>query len=152
MIANKLVLAGASAIFCFAAQGQSVYKCGNTFSQTPCGADAKQIGVAPEIPLSRELPPDIPPAGDRIAANMATCERETRASMKDPEAAKIKDIKRSGVSQQYHRGKTFAGVTYTMNVNGKNSYGGYVGERLYSCVFDSTETTYMYSKDLGPYQ
>lgn len=133
------------------AGAQSVYKCGNTFSQTPCGADAKQIGKEPAIPVSTKLPADIPPPADRIAANIATCEAKTRAAMKDPDAAKIKDISRAGVSLQYRSGRAFPGVSYHMNVNGKNSYGGYVGEHLYSCVFDITETTYLYSQDVGPY-
>lgn len=133
----------------FAVQAQSIYKCGSTYSQAPCGADAKQIGRAPDVPPV--APPDFPPPAERLSANIATCERETRASMKDPAAAQIKDIARSGVSLQYHQGKSFYGVTYMMNVNGKNSYGGYVGERLYSCVFDATEAKYLYSKDLGPY-
>lgn len=32
-----------------AAQAQTIYKCGSTFSQTPCAADAKKIEVKPAV-------------------------------------------------------------------------------------------------------
>lgn len=33
---------------------QQVYKCGNTFSQTPCSSDAQKISIEPAIPLDCE--------------------------------------------------------------------------------------------------
>ena len=38
-----------SLVFCAPAFAQTVYKCGNTFSQTPCAVDAKKIEVKPAV-------------------------------------------------------------------------------------------------------
>ena len=136
-----LAVIGTTAI---STSAQSIYKCGSTFSDQPCGPDAKQIGKAPTAAL--RLPADIPPSADRIAANLATCDRTTRASMKDPDAAKIRPIGRVGPAFQWKMGERVVGVNYAIAVNGKNSYGGYTGEKTYFCGFDSTETTMFFSE------
>jgi hypothetical protein len=38
-------------LFYAPAHGQTVYKCGSTFSQTPCANDAKKIEVKPAVPI-----------------------------------------------------------------------------------------------------
>ena len=72
---------------------------------------------------------DKPPAPEVIEANKRLCEKKTRASMKDPEAVRIKGIVRTGASNSYLNGETYPAVTYHLNVNGKNSYGAYTGEK-----------------------
>ncbi len=139
----RLIAAGAM-LLAVGASAQGVYRCGNTFSEQPCGPDAKQI-VAP--PMKEKLQADTPPSQAVIAANLATCEKATRTKMKDPDAAQIKLIGRVGPSFMYSKGKRIQGVTYHIAANGKNSYGGYTGEKLYVCGFDTTEQTLIFSEE-----
>lgn len=142
-----------------AASAQAVYRCGNTFSERHCGPDAKVIVAPPAQPATAapvevklEAPPYAPPPpAEQIDANRATCETKTRAAMKDPESTRIKSVSRSGVALQRLAGRAFYGVSYHMNVNAKNSYGGYTGEKLYNCVFALDEKTYLGSQELAPW-
>lgn len=143
MVLNYLLLAGA-AVFSTGAHAQGVYRCGNTFSERPCGPDAKQI-MAP--PMKETLRADTPPSADVIAANLALCERVTRAKMKDPESAKITPIGRVGPAFMYRAGKRVQGVAYHIAANGKNSYGGYTGEKLHVCGFDAAEQALIFSEE-----
>lgn len=123
---------------------QSIYRCGNTFSELPCGPAAKQIGTPPK--RSARLLPDTPPPAEKIATNLATCERTVRASLKDPDSAKIDPLGRVGPDYQYLMGERVAGVNYAISVNAKNSYGGYTGFKTYICGFDATESTLLFSE------
>lgn len=166
----------AMALCAVASHAQKMYRCGNSFSQTPCGENQKEIVIQTPDPclsdgnkysmpcLTRELDassaktkeearlkaeelrrkvnehiPDLPPPPGVIAANVALCETETRRSLKDPDSARIKDVKRGGAANDYFQGKFTPRVSYFLNVNAKNSYGGYTGEKLFSCVFTLDE-------------
>ncbi|MFK4705995.1 hypothetical protein ABIC83_002834 [Roseateles asaccharophilus] len=165
------------------AAAQQMYRCGSTYSQTPCGSDAKEVKVqvapacqdettrytsacidqrikeisaptrAPvtptkpskdmaeaqkEIDAARLLP--APPA-EVVNANLRTCEASIRASMKDPEAARITDGRRAGAMVYLVKQTTRiqAGILYTFMVNGKNSYGAYTGSKPFECYFDMSE-------------
>lgn len=133
------------------ANAQGVYRCGNTFSETPCGPDAKVLIAPPAAPAKLERPADIPPSAEKIEANKAVCEKKTREAMKDPESTKIKSVSRGGTALQRLAGRVFYGISYNMNVNAKNSYGGYTGEKLYNCVFSLDETTFLGIQEIAPW-
>lgn len=137
-------MAAGTLLLAVGANAQGVYRCGNTYSEHPCGRDAKQI-VAP--PVREVLPANLPPSAAVVAANLATCVQATRAKMKDPDAAQIRVIGRAGPEFIYRAGKRMPGVTYHLAVNGKNSYGGFTGEKLYVCGFDATEQTLIFSEE-----
>ena len=132
------------------AQAQGVYRCGNSFSEQPCGPDAKVL-QAPPVKLSsiRKLP-DTPPADSVIEANKQTCAAAVRAAMKDPDAARVGAARRSGADVDYFNGRAFHVVTYFVNANGKNSYGGYTGDKLHICSFDPGETRLIRTAEIGP--
>ena len=71
--------------------------------------------------------------------------------MKDPEAARITEGSRSGPHLDYANGRTFPSISYFFKVNGKNSYGAYTGEKLYTCSFDMAEKNLLYVREIGPY-
>ncbi|HEY3046819.1 MAG TPA: hypothetical protein VGJ72_05050 [Polaromonas sp.] len=129
---------------------QTMYRCGNTFSERPCGPDAKVLvqGPAKEQPLVAL--PDTPPSADVIEANKLACASAVRNAMKDPEAARIGTVTRSGPGVDYFQMRTFQVVIYFVNANGKNSYGGYTGEKLHMCSFDPSEKTIIRTRELGP--
>lgn len=150
---------------------QSVYKCGSTYSQTPCAHDAKEVGVSNNGPVSSSAsavadiqaaqlrakkqaeqlgnPPNDP---EQIKANKIACLTAIRSLLKDPDSARIGDFTRSeGYETDYagggnlildpsvKRGTWFPALLYSLPINAKNSYGGYTGNKLYSCSFDVTD-------------
>lgn len=130
----------------------AMYRCGNTYSETSCGADAKVL-QAPKVkllPVKATPLVDHPPHESVIAGNIALCEKEARAKMKDPAAALITPARRGGLTLQYDHGRTYPGVDYLLNINGKNSYGGYTGEKLWNCVFNENETVLVRLYEVGP--
>lgn len=142
------------------AYGQTMYRCGNTFSEQPCGPDARKLATGTsQITAAQELTnfrkkmadklPDSPPPPAVIAANKTICEQQARAKLKDPEGARIKDVTRVGAANQYNNGPIFPGVTYTLIVNGRNSYGGYTGEKLHACAFTPDERTFSHTYEVG---
>lgn len=122
-----------------AAGAQTMYRCGNTFSQQPCGADAKEVNIAPAV---ARLPKDVLPAPEVVERNKKLCEQVVRMRMKDPEGARITELKRVGV-RRFDLPNTPTGVTYLLTVNGKNSYGGFTGEEPKICIFSLDETKFL---------
>jgi hypothetical protein len=146
-----------------------MYKCGNTFSQTPCAADAKEIEVKAADPcddqrnryssacigrplnIDKEMAdakkkafeklPDNPPPAEVVEANKQLCQRGILSILKDPESARIRNVRRSGPVNHYYDGKWTAGGAYYADVNAKNSYGAFTGEDTFTCAFSMDERT-----------
>lgn len=163
-------------IFLQPAFAQTLYKCGNTFSQTPCATDAKKIEVKPaagidcsdyknmfsdacrskaapqsandvseaRAKVQRQIdamPPTVPPSSEVIEANKKRCLARITAMLKDPESARVGEVTRApGPAPDYETVKGwFPSIAYVVNVNAKNSYGGYIGSKLWLCSFDLSE-------------
>lgn len=121
----------------FNAQAQKLYRCGNNFSQMPCGsADQKVIQArGGESSGSQSY-------GDRVQAMKAACIDWIRRvpAWKDRDSVKISDVSRGGAQVITIDDSPLVVVSYTAIVNGKNSYGGYGGEKLYVCYANEQET------------
>jgi len=82
-----------------------------------------------------------PPTSEVLEKNKKLCLSMLRhgVSWKDPDSIKLDEVHRlgSGPSMRMN-GQTV--IRYTTDVNGKNSYGGYTGNRLAICEFDLAET------------
>lgn len=108
-----------------AAQAQGVYKCGSTYSQTPCAPDAQKIEVkaapvdcsslahtftdackpkpverpqAAMVRVQKEidaLPRTPPPPRDVIDANKQLCRARVLSLLKDPESARVEEVRRA---------------------------------------------------------
>jgi len=126
-----------------------IYKCGNSFSQMPCGPDAKVIAAPAHKDSPLPIPPDLPAAPDVVAKAKASCEQAVRQRMKDPESARIKDVRRGETASWCRHGPEPVRY-YWMTVNAKNSYGGYVGEQSYRCAMDINEQTVLGVAQLAP--
>lgn len=141
---NKKSLCAAILIAaCTHAAAQTMYRCGNTYSQSPCGADASELKAAgvPQPIATSALEPLSP---DRHEQVKATCEHgiRTRPSWKDRETLKIGEIRRGKRSEVVTlNGKRQSIVPWYAIVNARNSYGAYIGERIVDCYFDSKEDT-----------
>ncbi len=122
------------------AWGQTVYRCGNTYSQEPCSPSAKPVDAPGLRPESARAPV----TADRIQTNMELCRGALRASLKDPGSAQIEDERRLPSLMQgmnFSTGEKFQAITYTMRINARNGYGGYTGFKTAVCYFDPTEQT-----------
>ena len=132
---------------------QAIYRCGNTFSEVKCSHDAKVIVAPPEPPAKRVDPPEpiiVPPSAEQVEANKKLCEAKVRAQMKDPESARITGTYRGGLWLERAIEKSFYIITYYLDVNAKNGYGAYTGDRSWVCAFSLDEKTYIGSRDISP--
>lgn len=125
-----------------AAEAQTMYRCGNNFSQTPCGDGAREVraaGVAQPV----VAPPLAPIDRVRETDLAARCLHAIRTipSWKDRESLKISRPERAaaGVARDID-GRRIAVVPWYAQVNAKNSYGGYTGDKMANCYYDSTES------------
>lgn len=155
---------------------QTMYKCGSTYSQTPCANNAQKIEVKPalEVDCSNynhifsdacrgkspannmnsvtearnkvqkqidSMPAIVPPSAEAIETNKKRCLARINAMLKDPESARIGEIRRaSGPEPDYETSRGwFPSISYTVGINAKNSYGGYTGSKVWACSFDLKE-------------
>jgi len=140
---NIALAAFSAALFlCSPAWGQTLYRCGNTFSQTPCGSEAKEVraaGVAQPV----VAPPLAPLTEARRSALQAVCIEAIRSipGWKDRDSLRIAAPERgaSGVARDVD-GRRIAVVPWYGQVNAKNSFGGYTGDKMANCYFDSSES------------
>jgi hypothetical protein len=155
---------------------QTLYRCGNTFSQTPCATDAKKIEVKPAVGVDcsnhnhmfsdvcrgefrssiansvteakdkvqkqiNAMPPTVALPSEAIERNKQRCLARITAMLKDPESARLSEVTRAREpAPDYETNKGwFPSISYTVNVNAKNSYGGYTGSKVWLCSFDLKE-------------
>lgn len=122
----------------------AVYKCGNTYSQTPCAPDAKKLEVD-SAPMSgnRNAPKASP---EKIEQNIKLCERALREipEWKDRESLKVSPVKRLPKTMTVDiKGQKREVVLYSAHINGKNSYGAYQGEKIAACYFDLKDENFL---------
>jgi len=127
------------------AQGTyAAYKCGNTYSQTPCAPDAKKLEIH-STPMSgdRDAPKT---SAERIEQNIKLCDRALREvpDWKDRESLKVSPVKRLPKTMVVDiKGQKREVVLYTSSINGKNSYGAYQGEKVAACYFDLKDENFL---------
>lgn len=121
---------------------QQMYRCGSTFSQQPCGADAKAVPMQ-GVPQPVVAPPDTPASPEVVEAAKAACAARLKTDLawKDPDSVKIGAVERRKTWHAPIDGKTVPARIYVLRVNAKNSYGGYTGEQPYLCNLDLGEKT-----------
>lgn len=193
---------------------QKVYKCGNTYSQQPCGANTQEIEIKapPPDPNTIEgmlegykrLEEKLDAASKKAEAERKkneeiTKKREAARALQEQERAKqakeeednlkaeletlrgrpmpsaatirnnfdrcksfikrrLKDPISAVFDQQYRHqepmiitkpnsDKKVLAHPYRISVNAKNSFGGYVGFKSYSCFFDVNEDDFLFILD-----
>lgn len=129
---------GALIIFALqSAHAEKLYRCGNTFSQVPCGPNEKEVRARSDV-----LADSAPGGADRAEAMKAACVDWIRnvPAWKDRESVKISGLRRGRFLVHSIDGEPTMVVTYLALVNGKNSYGGYTGEKSFVCYANQQET------------
>ncbi|UZZ64524.1 hypothetical protein [Curvibacter phage PCA1] len=115
---------------------QTMYRCGNTFSQQPCGSDAKPIATVGVVQPERAADPA------KVSVMQTQCEQWVREkpSWKDRESVKTSMPTRNKLETRTVNGVGQIVVSYRVLVNAKNSYGAYQGEKTYTCYANRDES------------
>ena len=133
LVAHWRVLAIAAPMFFFGGTtcAQTMYRCGNQYSQTPCGKDAE----TKRLPASAV--PDRGAEGDGKTLCMSVA--PTRLGLADPDSARFEAVEKSADTVIQHAGQPIAAKTYLMLINPKGPYGAYLGARPYVCHLSQDE-------------
>lgn len=126
---------------------QSVYKCGNTYSQTPCAADAKEMSVKVSPPSSTPLPKPPPtattpvaptPVAQQAPPTVPTSTQKPELQIKaDKCLAYYRPLLRDPAGA-YYTDADLDGRTITIKLHATNGFGGYI-TRVSSCEFDKND-------------
>ena len=137
------------------AQAQTLFRCGNNFSQTPCSGEAKTVyrcgGVASDKPCPTDAKiADLQtksPSSDRIETMKEACMTWLRTvpEWKDRDSLKFGAVSRGKFDVKTLNGTPTVVVSYLTTINGKNSYGAYVGERVAVCYANEQETKILHA-------
>lgn len=106
-------------------QAQQMYKCGSTYSQTPCAPDA----VAKTMPATAV--PDTPPglAGYDLCVAAAI----KSVASPEPETARAQQVGSRKAEAIQYAGKATVTQRYDLTVDAKTQYGVFSGPRPYAC-------------------
>ena len=110
---------------------QTLYRCGNTYSQTPCTPDAQPARVS-----SGAVPDQ--PAGLQ-GAQLCAAELPRLIGMPDPHGARIESVIKGDSEVIRYAGQPIAARKYHLSINARNAAGAYAGERPYLCYLSEDE-------------
>jgi hypothetical protein len=91
------------------------------YQDTPCAGSIKAADPRPE--REKFVPLD-------SGAGSQLCVREAPNHFKDPDSVKIEGASFNKLSSY----ENAPAKSYLMTINAKNSFGGYVGKKVYECV------------------
>lgn len=126
------LLAFIAAAWLLQANAQPTYRCGNTYSQTPCSADAAPVAIHRDVSTA---PPGgtADAGGGAVPTGVELCKRAALAGLKDPYSAVIESVTGPvGVAITIAK-EPIEARRYTVWVNAKNSYGAYTGAKPHEC-------------------
>jgi hypothetical protein len=126
-----LFAAGAAALLATASHAQTLYRCGSTFSQVPCAADAASMQTRADRVA------DAPAAAH--GADLCTAAAPTMLALVDPYSAQIESVQRGPAESIMYGNRPTTAHTYVMMINAKNQYGAYNGTRAYACHLSEDE-------------
>ncbi len=110
---------------------QQLYRCGNTYSQTPCAPDAApariSAGAAPEQ------------AAGSSGKELCATEGVALMGFPDPQSTRVQSVSKSGAEAIQYAGKPIAARKYQITLNTKNEVGAYSGDRVYVCYLSEDE-------------
>lgn len=108
-----------------AAHAQQLYKCGNTYSQTPCATDAKPSklhqGAAPEKAPGA--------SGFELCALTA----KSAVGTPEPESARVRQVQQRVSEVIQYSGQALPSHRYDLTVDARTQYGVFSGPVAYSC-------------------
>jgi hypothetical protein len=123
--AVALAVAVAVAVLAGPVHAGKVYRCGETFSDTPCGSTAEVV---------RQTPPIAATDAVRVLPEaLCITQLPKYFAFKDPDSLKISSLGYATTTVIPHRDTKVMAKVYVLEVNAKNSYGAYTGAETYRC-------------------
>ncbi len=112
-----------------ASHAQQLYKCGNTYSQTPCAPDA-----APKRVFSGGSSASAVAAGDK-PSGLALCSAQaiTRIDSPEPETAQVAPVGQRKTEVIQYANQPVVAVRYDLTVRAKTQYGVYGSPVGFAC-------------------
>lgn len=116
---------------------QTMYRCGNTFSQTPCGPNSS-TSLIPKSGGSTTVADH----KARVQEMKAICAELVRGlpAWKDASSVVLDGVYRGKAEVRTIHGQPLVVIPYYAMADGKNSYGAYPGKRPYACYANESET------------
>lgn len=107
------------------AHSQQLYKCGNTYSQTPCATDAKPTR------LHQGAAPEKPPG----ASGFELCALEAKSAVgtPEPESARVRQVQQRVSEVIQYSGQPLSSHRYDLTVDARTQHGVFSGPVAYSC-------------------
>jgi hypothetical protein len=109
---------------------QTLYRCGNTYSQVPCAPDAASARV------SAAAPDTVPGTSGK---ELCATEGVNQLRFPDPDSTRIVAITKAGSEAIPYAGKHVAARKYQLVINTRNAVGAYAGEQAYFCYLSEDE-------------
>lgn len=108
------------------AGAQTMYRCGNTYSQTPCAPDAVPKRSLSDAPAEKS-------GGGAQGYELCASHAPTSVDTPEPQSARVQQVglRRAEVIQ--YADKPVAAHRYDLTVDAKTVYGVYSGPQPYSC-------------------
>lgn len=108
-----------------AVQAQTLYRCGNTYSQVPCAPDAVARPGRSDAPAEKTGGPQ----GYELCASHAP----TAIDTPEPHSARVQQIGLRKAEVIQYADKPVASHRYDLSVDAKTAYGVFSGPQPYSC-------------------
>lgn len=108
-----------------AVQAQTLYRCGNTYSQVPCAPDAVARQGRSDAPAEKSGGPQ----GYELCASHAP----TAIDTPEPHSARVQQIGLRKAEVIQYADKPVASHRYDLSVDAKTAYGVFSGPQPYSC-------------------
>lgn len=115
-----LMAAGASG-----AAAQTMYRCGNTYSQTPCAPQAVPQRGHADAPAEK--------AGGAQGYDLCASRAPESVQTPEPQSARVQQVGLRKAEVIQYAGKPIAAHRYDLTVDAKTGYGVYSGPQPYSC-------------------
>lgn len=112
-------------------EAQQLYRCGNTYSQTPCAAAASAVRIAPVA-----APEPAPgPRGKDLCSSSAP----RLLGFNDPQSARIESVVKANSEVIEYAGQPMVARKYVLSISATNAYGAYMAARSYACFLSEDE-------------
>ena len=113
-------------------QAQKMYKCANTYSQIPCDKDSEPTKVFKDT--RSQIPPGL------RGRELCKLTVPQTINLKDPYSARVETIGEPILVTIKYADVPILSKRHDVGLNAKNSYGAYVGIRIYFCFLSEDET------------
>ncbi|WP_341887252.1 hypothetical protein [Variovorax sp. YR752] len=107
------------------AAAQTMYRCGNTYSQTPCAPDA--------VPQRGHADAATEKAGGAQGYDLCASHAPESVETPEPQSARVQQVGPRKAEVIQYAGQPIAAHRYDLTVDAKTAYGVYSGPRPYAC-------------------